>query len=163
MRTFVGFAALLALAGTSLLLADKDEDKKKTEPADNSRCFVCHGNYKKDKFTLKHAKKGIGCERCHGSSDAHCEDEEHLTPPDIMYARQRVPSACLGCHDIDKVKKEHREEEVEADYEGKKNVCTDCHGKGHRLEKRNVRWDKVTRKLLPSTQPASQPASGDKS
>ena len=43
------------------------------------------------------------------------------------------------------------------------NVCTDCHGQGHRLEKRNVRWDKVTRKLLPSTQPASQPASGDKS
>ncbi len=161
MRTLLCAIAALALTATSLLLADKD--KKKPEPADNSRCFVCHGNYKKDKFTLKHAKGGIGCERCHGASDAHCEDEEHLTPPDIMYARERVPSACLGCHDIDKVKKEHREEEVQADYEGKKNVCTDCHGKGHRLEKRNVRWDKTTRKLLPSTQPATQPASGDNS
>ncbi len=96
MRTPVCFvAALLALAGSSLLQAEKD--KKKPEPADNSRCFVCHGNYKKEKFALKHATKGIGCERCHGSCDAHCEDEEHLTPPDIMYAREKVPAACLGC------------------------------------------------------------------
>lgn len=128
--------------------ANPDKEKSKVEPADNSRCFVCHGNYKKEKLTVRHAKGGVGCERCHGPSDAHCQDEEHQTPPDTMYPKEKIPPACIACHDMDKIAKKHKEKDVEADLKGVKNVCTDCHG-SHRLEKRSVRWDKNTRKVLP--------------
>jgi hypothetical protein len=32
--------------------------------------------------------------------------------------------------------------------EGPKEVCTDCHAKGHRMNTRTTRWDKATGKVL---------------
>ena len=102
--------------------------------ADNSRCYVCHMNYEVDELTYIHAKADIGCERCHGASDAHCSDEDNITPPDIMYPAEKINSFCKSCHPDGKLS------------EGKK-FCTDCHGE-HRLSHRTRKWDKATGRLI---------------
>lgn len=85
----------------------------------------------------------MGCETCHGSSDEHCDDEEHITPPEIMYPRKKINAACLGCHvDI----KPTEDEAKWAALMGA-NVCTNCHGR-HRLTSRKRVWDKTTGKVL---------------
>ncbi len=121
-----------------LLLEDSNGDENPgldTGPlADNSRCYVCHINYEVDVLTSMHAKADIGCERCHGSSDAHCSDEDNITPPDIMYPANKINSFCKSCH-------------PEGKLGGGKKYCTDCHGE-HRLSYRTRRWDKTTGKLI---------------
>jgi len=122
-----------------LLLLDEapaaEEPGSSTGPvADNSRCFVCHINYQDDKLTSMHAKANIGCERCHGASDAHCSDEDNITPPDIMYPAEKINSFCKSCHPAAKLG-------------GGKKYCTDCHGE-HRLSYRTRKWDKETGKLI---------------
>ena len=102
--------------------------------ADNSRCFVCHINYEVDELTSMHAKADIGCEHCHGASDAHCSDEDNITPPDIMYPAEKINSFCKSCHPDGKLG-------------GGKKFCTDCHGE-HRLSHRTRKWDKSTGKLI---------------
>jgi hypothetical protein len=102
--------------------------------ADNSRCHVCHINYEDEKLAVTHARAGIGCEQCHGASDAHCSDEDNITPPDIMYPADKVNSFCKGCH-------------PKAQLGGGKKYCTDCHGE-HRLNHRTRRWDKSTGQLI---------------
>ena len=121
-----------------LLLEDGNDgenpDMTDSPLADNSRCYVCHMNYEVDELTSIHAKADIGCERCHGASDAHCSDEDNITPPDIMYPAEKINSFCKSCHPDAKLG------------EGKK-YCTDCHGE-HRLNHRTRKWDKVTGKLI---------------
>lgn len=120
-----------------LLLEDNiDEDPNlSTGPvADNSRCYVCHINFQEDKLTSTHAKANVGCERCHGASDAHCSDEDNITPPDIMYPAEKINSFCKSCH-------------PNAKLGGGKKYCTDCHGE-HRLSHRTRKWDKNTGKLI---------------
>ncbi|MFQ6035686.1 MAG: multiheme c-type cytochrome [Sedimentisphaerales bacterium] len=121
-----------------LLLEDGDTIGEYDQPdgpvADNSRCHVCHINYEDEELAVVHARANIGCERCHGSSDAHCNDEDNITPPDIMYPAERINSSCKGCHPTAKLG------------HGKK-YCTDCHG-DHRLSYRTRRWDKTTGELI---------------
>jgi hypothetical protein len=119
---------------------------RSAEPADNSRCHVCHINYYDEKIATIHMKKGISCESCHGKSDAHCGDENNITAPDRMFPAEAVNPTCMQCHTADKIPSgKHK-----AFFAGKlpdKKVCTDCHGK-HKLPFRNRKWDKTTGKLL---------------
>ena len=102
--------------------------------ADNSRCHVCHINYEDEALALEHARANISCEQCHGASDAHCSDEDNITPPDIMYPAHKINSFCKSCH-------------PKATLGGGKKYCTDCHG-DHRLGYRTRKWDKVTGELI---------------
>ncbi len=121
-----------------LLLEDSEGDENPEldagPVADNSRCFVCHINYEVDELTSMHAKADIGCEHCHGASDAHCSDEDNITPPDIMYPAEKINSFCKSCH-------------PEGKLGGGKKYCTDCHGE-HRLSHRTRKWDKATGELI---------------
>jgi hypothetical protein len=120
-------------------------------PADNSACFVCHANYEEESMAVVHAKAGTGCVDCHGPSLAHRNDEDNVTPPDVIYAAAKIDGACRKCHD----QHDAPATKVIACWQqrsaGVKDpaqlVCTDCHGE-HRLAVRTVRWDKTTRKLL---------------
>jgi len=114
--------------------------------ADNSRCHVCHINYMNEALAFVHAQTDIGCEQCHGTSDAHCSDEDNITPPDIMYPAAKIKSFCMDCHSKDKINiPVHKS--VIFDTETKEGCCTECHG-DHRLSHRTRRWDKTTGKLL---------------
>lgn len=122
-----------------LLLMDKGDSIEDYAPpdgpvADNSRCYVCHINYEDEALAFVHAQANIGCEQCHGSSDAHCSDEDNITPPDIMYPAEKINSSCKGCHPTAKLG-------------GSKKYCTDCHGE-HRLSYRTRKWDKATGELI---------------
>jgi hypothetical protein len=112
--------------------------------ADNSRCHVCHDDFRKEELAVVHARAEIGCEDCHGSSDAHCSDEDNITPPDIMYPRASLNLFCMNCHS--KLAGEHHGPILKGTATEKK-YCTDCHGK-HRREHRTRRWDKATGKLI---------------
>lgn len=135
-----------ALVGCAGLFRPKTEDG---ELASNESCFVCHINYADEKLAVRHLKKGITCRKCHGDSEDHCEDENHLTPPDVLYPRERIAPACMKCHAKQKLARKSEHKAVLAAPTTAKKICTDCHGKSHRLDKRTVRWDKKTRKLLP--------------
>lgn len=102
--------------------------------ADNSRCQVCHINFKQDDLTLRHQKANIGCVRCHGDSSEHASDEDNITAPDIMYAKRAVNPFCMKCHAGTHTAA------------AKKQCCTDCHGK-HRAPQRTRRWDPESHKL----------------
>ena len=126
--------------------------------ADNLACYCCHANYKEEPFAQEHAKANVGCVKCHGESYAHRNDEDNITPPDVMFPPERIAQACKPCHDghdapAVKVIARWREQCPEkTDPEGI--VCTDCHGR-HRLPARQVRWDKKTGKLLPKADPTT--------
>jgi hypothetical protein len=114
--------------------------------ADNSRCYVCHVNYEGEALTLVHARADVGCQNCHGPSDAHCSDEDNITPPDTMFPQDKVQAFCMGCHTKEKIDiAVHNSVMAEAD--PKNGQCTACHGE-HRLAHRTRRWDKVTRQLI---------------
>ena len=130
-----------------LLLEDAEELAAPSGPvADNSRCYVCHINYEEEALTFVHAMADIGCEQCHGSSDAHCSDEDNITPPDIMYPAAKIESFCMHCHPKDKIDiPVHKS--VFAENSTEEGYCTECHG-DHRLSHRTRRWDKTTGELL---------------
>ena len=121
-----------------LLLLDEVDSSESAEAsgpvADNSRCYVCHINFDGEGLSAIHAKADVGCEDCHGVSDAHCSDEDNITPPDEMFAKAAINDFCKGCHPDGKLS------------EGKK-YCTQCHGK-HVMEHRTRRWDKKTGELI---------------
>jgi len=116
-----------------LLLLEESEELS-GPMADNSRCHVCHINYDGEVLAVTHARADIGCEQCHGASDAHCSDEDNITPPGKMFAKAAINSFCKDCHPKAKLGR------------GKK-YCTDCHGE-HRLSHRTRRWDKTTGRLI---------------
>jgi hypothetical protein len=169
MRFAVGMLGLAALgvvvasvlsAAPPPLKVDKGaprlDEPKSTEPAekpaaDNSACHVCHGNYQEEWLAVTHAKANVGCMKCHGASIAHRNDEDNITPPDIIYPSDGIEKACIKCHsshDVAAKKVVARwKERCSAIQDPGKLVCTDCHGE-HRLKQRVVRWDKHTRKLL---------------
>jgi len=135
-------------------------DSKKPH-ADNSACFVCHGNFQEERMVTVHAAEDIGCMKCHGASLAHRNDEDNVTAPDKMYSRGRIDNACRQCHE-DHTASPRKviamfQERFPRNADPKKIVCTDCHGE-HRLKVRSVRWDKDSGKLL-----KSDPAAADKS
>lgn len=128
--------------------AARDADKVL---ADNSACYVCHGNYKEEPFALAHAKEDVGCADCHGESHDHRNDEDNITPPDKMYAEADIAAACADCHETHDAPA-HKviarwQERCPGKTDPKRLVCTDCHGK-HRLEFRTVWWNKKTGELV---------------
>lgn len=139
-------------AESPLLLEEGGGSEKPLRPAkgavaDNSRCHVCHFNFSDEELSVTHARGGVGCEKCHGASDAHCGDENNITPPDVLYAKSRIIPACLKCHGVDELA--HADMHCPVYVAGKtKQVCTACHGE-HKMSVRTVRWDKETGKLLP--------------
>ena len=114
--------------------------------ADNSRCHVCHVNYEDEALTLVHARADVGCEDCHGASDAHCSDEDNITPPETMYPVEKIKSFCMGCHTKEKIGIAVHTS-VMAETDPRKARCTDCHGE-HRLAHRTRKWDKATGELI---------------
>jgi hypothetical protein len=135
-------------------------DPKKPR-ADNSACFVCHGNFQDERMVTVHAKENIGCVKCHGPSLAHRNDEDNVTAPDTMFPAQRIDNSCRKCHD-DHIAPPRKmiamfQERFPRGIDPKKVVCTDCHGE-HRLKIRSVLWDKELGKLL-----KSDPAAAEKS
>lgn len=114
--------------------------------ADNSRCHVCHINYEDEPLAVTHARANISCEHCHGASDAHCSDEDNITPPDIMYPAAKIGAFCMGCHTKEDIGIEVHKE-VLSKIDSKEGICTNCHGE-HRLGYRTRKWDKTTGKLI---------------
>ncbi len=118
------------------------------EPADNSFCYVCHLNYDEENLVTIHQKVGVGCETCHGMSDKHSEDEDNVTPPDIMFPSGQIIAFCMECHEKkDLLKEESHDELFDADA-GRGKTCMDCHGEKHELKVRTRRWDKLTGRLI---------------
>jgi hypothetical protein len=113
--------------------------------ADNSRCHVCHINYADEELAVRHAQANIGCEQCHGASDAHCSDEDNVTPPDKMYPLQGINSSCIFCHSRESI--DNQVHEAILSGQATEKYCTECHGE-HRLSYRTRRWDKSTGELL---------------
>jgi hypothetical protein len=132
-----------------LLLEDPPlllEEEETGPVADNSRCHVCHINYDDEVLAVTHTRTNISCEQCHGASDAHCSDEDNITPPDIMYPVAKIRPFCMGCHPKDKINiAEHKS--VLADNGANEGNCANCHGE-HRLSYRTRKWDKSTGKLI---------------
>lgn len=120
-------------------------------PADNSACYVCHANYQAESLVASHVVEGTGCVQCHGESTAHRNDENNITPPDIMFSRERIERGCIECHPTHDVPPKKVlavfRERCPKDVDWESIACTDCHGE-HRLKVRTVRWDKRTGQLL---------------
>jgi hypothetical protein len=122
----------------------------------NPFCMACHLDFDEEELALSHEIWGIGCERCHGESFRHRSDEANLTPPEIMYPKERVNPMCMMCHPRHEIRdtKDHQPileaglsvfEEMTPVGEDAKKYCTDCHGCRHRIMKeRTIRWDKAT-------------------
>jgi len=126
------------------------------EPADNSYCLACHVNFKREALAETHRKAGIGCARCHGESDKHSSDENNITPPDIMFAAERINASCARCHTpaaLAAASKRNPRALHKGVLQGKAlgfrrtPTCTTCHG-AHRISTRTRRWDKNTGKLI---------------
>jgi len=64
----------------------------------NSFCKACHLDFDEDELALNHELAGIGCERCHGESLRHRSDEGNITPPQLMYPKDRINPTCMMCH-----------------------------------------------------------------
>lgn len=58
--------------------------------AGRPKCLECH---EKDVKTSLHVNAGIGCESCHGPSEAHVLDPHGVKPP-----RPHERSFCGSCH-----------------------------------------------------------------
>jgi len=97
-----------------------------------------------------HRKVNVGCVKCHGPSMGHCNDEDNVAPPDVMYWPERIDPACAECHPKHDVPASdvliRWRERCPEKTDPQSVVCTDCHGE-HRLESRTVRWDRKTGEL----------------
>lgn len=150
----MGIVAAMGRVGVSAEPATSPQKACPTDggkKADNSFCLVCHTNLEDEKLVTQHRDDGIGCIACHGASRDHADDENNITPPDVMYPLDMIDQACHKCHDTHDapaIKVLQRWQECcPRKTEPKTIVCTDCHGK-HRLDARMVRWDKRTGKLI---------------
>jgi Zn finger protein HypA/HybF involved in hydrogenase expression len=126
----------------------------------NPFCLACHLDFDEEELALQHEIFGIGCERCHGESFRHRSDEANVTPPEIMYPKERINPSCMSCHPRQDIRdtKDHQPileaglssfEEATPVGENAKKYCTDCHGSKHRVMRvRAVYWDKATGALL---------------
>jgi formate-dependent nitrite reductase cytochrome c552 subunit len=151
------------------LLLDDPSEKEANEDTSylriNDACYVCHDNFKKEPLAVMHAKEEMGCADCHGESLEHQNDEDNITPPEIMYALDKVDSLCLECHDSHDVAAKdvliRWRERCPKKTDFATVVCTDCHGY-HRLKQRVVRWDKDTGDLIMPLKSGAAPAKQEK-
>lgn len=118
------------------------------ESADNSFCYVCHLNYDEENLVTIHQPIGVGCELCHGISDSHSEDEDNITPPDIMFPTASIIPFCMECHKKEDLLKEDSHDDLFAKDADAGVTCMKCHGEEHHLKVRTRRWDKLTGKLI---------------
>jgi len=145
----------------STVAATQEPDKKAASSfVANSFCLACHIDFDEEELALQHEILGIGCERCHGESRRHRSDEANITPPEIMYPKERVNPACMSCHPRQDLRdrKDHQPileaglsvfEEATPVGKDAKPYCTDCHGSKHRVMRvRTTHWDKATGALL---------------
>jgi hypothetical protein len=138
-----------------LLLLEEPGKKTEDRSAINRACFVCHENFSEEPLVVLHAKEKIGCVKCHGESHAHRDDEDNITPPDVLYPLEKIDAACQSnCHEThDAPAKKvlaRWQERCPQKMDYLTVVCTDCHG-AHRLQQRVVRWDKRTKQLISNT------------
>ena len=146
-------------------------EQKYYDQAENSFCYVCHINFKKEPFVLQHKNANIGCRDCHGNSLPHADDEDNATAPMIMFTKDMVNDSCAksGCHAPAKMEKVTSHKAWCALTDSEKTVtnrqyCTDCHGQ-HKLDTRDRMWDKKTKKLIwreghpvdPNEEPETKP------
>jgi predicted CXXCH cytochrome family protein len=128
----------------------KEKQPAKGPVADNGACHVCHTNYEHESLALEHARENVGCVKCHGESIAHRNDEDNITPPDIMFPADAIETGCLKCHETHDAPAKKVLARWQERCPAKENpsdlVCTDCHGE-HRMRFRTVWWDKKTGKL----------------
>ena len=134
-------------------------DEKLPEPprkkvrlrVDNGACYVCHANYETESLVVTHGKEEIGCVDCHGPSAEHRNDEDNITPPDILYPQDQVDKMCSQCHETHDAPARNVvgrwQQRCPEKTDPEELICTDCHYE-HRLATRVVRWDKRTRALL---------------
>jgi len=146
-------------------------EEKYYDEADNSFCYVCHINFKKEPLVVRHKAANVGCVDCHGESLPHADDEDNATAPTTMFTKAEVNDACsTGCHEPEKLKKitSHKAWYALTDREKtetNRQYCTDCHGM-HKLDTRDRKWDKKTKKLIwreghpvdPNDAPETKPA-----
>ena len=125
-------------------------EKPEYEIADNSYCGVCHNNFLDEPFALQHKAAGVGCTACHGDSEGHADDEEHLTPPETIYPKAKINASCTAseCHTEEKVKAQIGHRPFYAEASPDRAYCTDCHGMHFIEDRKHSRWDKNTRKLI---------------
>ncbi len=153
-------------------VAEANEPAEQASPADdyyaqqktfvaNPFCKACHLDFDEDELALDHELAGIGCERCHGESLRHRSDEGNITPPQLMYPKERINPTCMMCHPRHEIRHvedhqpiletglsifESEEPSEEAGHTAR--YCTDCHGPDHRMQVRTVRWNKATGEIL---------------
>lgn len=158
--TVVGFITSSLLIFTANCSSEKktsdDSALKKTKIAfvANAFCGACHYGFGNEELARTHEKAGIGCERCHGESERHRSDEDNLTPPEIMYPKERINPTCMMCHPRAEIKHVSYHNAVLAgaetifDKSSNQKNCTDCHATNHRINTRTIRWNKATGELL---------------
>ena len=141
----------------TVVKAAPDLNQQPAEPfVANPYCLACHLDFDEEELALRHEIWGIGCERCHGESFRHRSDEANITPPEIMYPKERINPSCMSCHPRQDIqdRKDHQPileaglssfEEATPSGKYAKKYCTDCHGIKHRLMRvRATTWDKAT-------------------
>jgi hypothetical protein len=141
--------------------AVQDYYARKTESfVANPFCMACHADFEEDELALDHKLAGIGCERCHGESERHRSDEANITPPELMYPKARINPTCMMCHPRHEIEHvQHHaailagaetifDEKADESASSSPQYCMDCHGRGHRMNVRIVRWDKATGEII---------------
>jgi hypothetical protein len=104
-KTIGGPPPLVVDTSAPLLLDEPTEEEESFAvattqvAAKNTACFVCHANYMTEFLANRHAKADIGCVKCHGESSAHRNDENNITPPEIMYSAEKIDPFCQDCHE----------------------------------------------------------------
>ena len=124
----------------------------------NQFCAACHYAFGEEKLARTHEKAGIGCERCHGESERHRSDEDNVTPPEIMFPKDKIIPTCMMCHPRHEIKHVKRHQRLlagaktifdsDSETKGRQIYCTSCHAKEHRINARTIRWNKATGELL---------------
>jgi hypothetical protein len=127
--------------------------KKETFVA-NQFCAACHYGFGNEELARTHERAGIGCERCHGESERHRSDEDNITPPELMYTKERINPTCMMCHPRAEIKHVSSHKSLLAgaetifDKSSNQKNCTDCHATDHRINVRTIRWNKATGELM---------------
>ena len=83
-RTFFWVALIWA---APQLWAEQDPAEKS---ANNSLCYVCHGDLASEEIATGHEKVEVTCTVCHGDSTVHMQDEMLMTKPDLLFGRSEV-------------------------------------------------------------------------
>ena len=138
----------------SILKQSTEQKAEKETFVANPFCSACHYAFGDEELARTHEQAGIGCERCHGESERHRSDEDNITPPEIMYPKERINPTCMMCHPRNEIKHVSHHQPLLAGAEtifdkptNQKN-CTDCHAKEHRINVRTIHWNKATGELL---------------